>query len=50
MKYLISTKRSRASFGIGIVAISIGLISKKVIRYPPSGGCMKGIQEITFNI
>ena len=49
MKYLISSKRSRALFGIGIVAISIGLISKKVIKYP-AGGCMKGTQEITINI
>ncbi len=49
MKYLISSKRSRALFGIGIVAISIGLISKKVINYP-AGGCMNGTQEITFNI
>ena len=49
MKYLISSKRSIAVFGIGIVAISIGLISKKVINYP-AGGCMKGTQEITFNI
>ena len=49
MKYLITSKRSRALFGIGIVAISIGLISKKVIHYP-AGGCMKGPQEITFNI
>ena len=49
MKYLNSNKRSRAIFGIGIVAISIGLISKKVINYP-TGGCMKGTQEITFNI
>jgi len=49
MKYLISSKRSRALFGIGIIAISIGLISKKVISYP-AGGCMKGTQEITFNI
>ena len=49
MKYLISSKRSRAIFGIGMVAISIGLISKKVINNP-AGGCMKGIQEITFNI
>ena len=49
MKYLISRKRSRALFGIGIVAISIGLISKKVINYPV-GGCMKGTQEITFSI
>ena len=49
MKYIITSKRSRALFGIGIVAISIGLISKKVINYP-TGGCMRGIQEITFNI
>ena len=49
MKYPILSKRSRALFGIGIVAISIGLISKKVINYP-AGGCMKGTQEITFNI
>ena len=49
MKNLISSKRSRAIFGIGIVAISIGLVSKKVISYP-AGGCIKGAQEITFNI
>ena len=49
MKYLISSKRSKALFSIGIIAISIGLISKKVINYP-AGGCMKDIQEITFNI
>ena len=49
MKNFISRKRSRALFGIGVVAISIGLISKKVINYP-AGGCMKGTQEITFNI
>jgi len=49
MKYLITSKRSISLFGIGIVAISIGLISKKVINYP-TGGCMKGTQEITFNI
>ena len=49
MKFLISKKRSRALFGIGIVAISIGLILKKVIYYP-AGGCIKGTQEITFNI
>ena len=49
MKYLISSKRSRALFGIGVVAMSIGLISKKVINYP-AGGCMKGNQELTFNI
>ena len=49
MKYLTSSKRSRALFGIGLVAISIGLISKKVINFP-AGGCIKGTQEITFNI
>ena len=49
MKYLITSKRFRSIFGIGIVAISIGLISKKVINYP-AGGCIKGTQEITFNI
>ena len=49
MKYLISSKRTRVLFGIGIVALSIGFISKKVINYP-AGGCMKGTQEITFNI
>ena len=49
MKHLISNKRSIALFGIGIVAISIGLISKKVINYP-TGECMKSTQEITFNI
>jgi len=49
MKHLILSKRSRALFGIGIFAVSIGIISKKVINYP-AGGCMKGTQEITFNI
>ena len=49
MKYLISSKRSRALVGIGIFAISIGLLSKKVINYP-DGGCLKGTQELTFNI
>ena len=48
MKYLISSKRSRALVGIGIVAISLGLISKKVINYP-AGGCMKVTQELTFS-
>ena len=49
MKFLISSKRSRALVGIGIVAISIGLISKKVINYP-NGSCVKETQELTFNI
>ena len=52
MKYPITSKRSIALavigiFAIGIVAISIGLMSKKVINYP-AGGCMKGTQEITL--
>ena len=49
MKFLLSSKRIKALFGIGIVAMSIGLISKKVISYP-ADGCMKGIQELAFNI
>ena len=49
MKYLISSNRSKAVFGIGVVAISIGLLSKKIINYPAEG-CKKGTQEITFNI
>ena len=48
MKSLPANKRSKAILGIGIVAISIGAISKKVISYP-AGGCMKNVQELTFN-
>ena len=48
MKSFLASKRSKALFIIGIFAVSIGLISKKVIRYP-AGGCMKGVQELTFN-
>ena len=48
MKSLLASKRSKAILGIGIVAIGIGAISKKVISYP-AGGCMKGAQEMTFN-
>ena len=48
MKSLLANKRSKAILGIGIVAIGIGAISKKVISYP-AGGCMKGSQEITSN-
>ena len=47
MKSVFASKRSKAIFGIGILAISIGAISKKVITYTP-GGCMKGAQELTF--
>ena len=49
MKYFFSSKRSRALVCIGVVAISIGLISKKLINYPDEG-CVKGTQELTFNI
>ena len=49
MKYFFSSKRSRALVGIGIVAISIGIISKKVINYP-SGGCVNETQDLSFNI
>ena len=49
MKNLISSKRSRALVGIGVVSITIGIISKKVVNYP-AGGCLKGTQELTINI
>ena len=48
MKYLLSNKRTNAILGIGVIAIVIGAISKKVISYP-TGGCMKGTQELTLN-
>ena len=49
MKSLLSSKRSKALLGIGLIAIGIGAISKKVISYP-TGGCMKGNQELTLNM
>ena len=42
-------KRFKAIFGITMIAIGIGAISKKVISYP-TGECMKGAQEMTFNL
>jgi len=48
MKSPLSSKRSRAILGIGLIAIGVGAISKKVISYP-TGGCMKGTQELTLN-
>ena len=48
LKSLLSSKRSKAILGIGLIAIGIGAISKKVISYP-TGGCMKGNQELTLN-
>ena len=49
MKSLLSSKRSKAILSIGLIAIGIGGISKKVISYP-TGGYMKGTQELTLNI
>ena len=48
MKSLISSKRTKVILGIGLIAIGIGAISKKVISYP-NGGCMKGTQELSLN-
>ena len=48
MKSLLQSKRSKALLGIGLIAIGIGAISKKVINYP-TGGCLKGNQELTLN-
>ena len=48
MKSLLASKRSKAILGIGVLAIGIGAISKKVISYPAEG-CMKGGTEMTFN-
>ena len=47
MKSLLASKRSKAILGIGIVAIGIGAISKKVISYP-AGGCIKGPQAVSY--
>ena len=48
MKSFLASNRTKALLGVGLIAIGIGAISKKVISYPP-GGCMKGTQEMTFN-
>ena len=48
MKLILSSKRSKTLLGIGLIAIGIGAISKKVISYP-TGGCMKDTQELTSN-
>ncbi len=49
MKSLLASNRSKVILGIGILAIGIGAISKKVVSYP-SRGCMKGVQEMTFDL
>ena len=48
MKSLLASKRSKAILGIGVLAIGIGAISKKVISYT-AGRCMEDSQEMTFN-
>ena len=48
MKSRLATKRSKAILGSGVLAINIGAISKQIISHP-TGGCMKGDQEMTFN-
>ena len=48
MKSILASKRSKAILAIGVIAIGIGAISKKVISYP-TGGCMKETQELTLN-
>ena len=40
MKLILISKRSKALLGILIVAISFGIISKKVISYPTED-CMR---------
>ena len=48
MKSFLTSNRSKALLSIGVLAIGISAISKKVIHYP-TGGCLKGDQEMTFN-
>tara|TARA_Y100000589_G_scaffold190669_1_gene180625 strand:- start:391 stop:564 length:174 start_codon:yes stop_codon:yes gene_type:complete len=49
MKKILASKRSKAILSISVIAIVIGAISKKVISYP-TGGCIKGAQELTLNL
>ena len=48
MKSLLSSKRTKAILGIGLIAIGIGAISKKVISYL-TGSCIQGSQQLTLN-
>ncbi len=48
MKSLLASKRFKAIFGISLIAIGIGAISKKVISYP-TGSCIKGAEKLTLN-
>ena len=47
MKNLLASTRSKYLFVLGILAISIGVISKKVISYPTECSPISN-QEITF--
>ena len=47
MKTPVLSKRSKAILGIGLIAISIGAISKKVISYP-NGDCLRDTQKLTL--
>ena len=48
MKNLLTNSRSKYLLALGVLAIGIGAISNKVVSYP-SGGCIKGNQELTLN-
>ena len=48
MKSILASKRSKAIFGISLIAIGIGAISKNVISYS-TGSYIKGFQELTLN-
>ena len=46
MKNLLATTRSKYLFALGILAIGIGVASKKVISYPTE--CSPTYKEITY--
>ena len=46
MKNLLASTRSKYLFALGVLAIGIGVASKKVISYPTE--CSPANQEITY--
>ena len=46
MKNLIASTRSKYLLALGVLAIGLGVVSKKVISYPTE--CSPTKQEITF--
>ena len=46
MKNLLKNKRSKYLFALGVLAIGIGIASKKVINYPTE--CVPTNQEISY--